>query len=210
MEANVKGYTLYHVSPQGKVYRKNEYYSRRGKKYIKNHKPWKEVRQSEKNGYLYASLSENGKRRILRVSRLVAETYLPNPLGKPQVCHKNNIRTDNRVENLYWGTAEENMQQMVRDGRLRGFCGRKGKDNTYYGKLAEENPNCLYPGRLRKRVYRYSLRHPEKTYVDLMKKFHMSRSVVSKIVTGRDRIIQRDYKDLWLKYGKLTKWKHLK
>lgn len=35
------------------------------------------------------------------------------------VCHKDNNPTNNKPENLYWGTQSHNMQQMVRDGRQR-------------------------------------------------------------------------------------------
>jgi len=58
-----------------------------------------------------------------RVNRLVAEAFIPNPDNKPIVCHRNNIKSDNRVENLYWGTVSENTQQAVDDGLLRNTKG---------------------------------------------------------------------------------------
>lgn len=51
------------------------------------------------------------------VARLVALAWVPNPDNKPCVCHKDNDPLNNRYTNLYWGTHEENMAQMVLDGR---------------------------------------------------------------------------------------------
>ncbi|MCE2925997.1 MAG: HNH endonuclease [Phycisphaeraceae bacterium] len=43
----------------------------------------------------------------------------PSP-DKKQACHRNDVPTDDRIENLYWGSASDNVLDAVRNGRLNG------------------------------------------------------------------------------------------
>ncbi len=61
------------------------------------------------DGYLKYKLCINGKEKSVIAHRLVANEFLENPLNKPQVNHKNDIKDDNRVENLEWVTSSENV-----------------------------------------------------------------------------------------------------
>lgn len=63
-------------------------------------------------GYLMLSI----KQQHYRVHALVAEVFLgPRPEGM-FVCHKDDVRTNNRLSNLYYGTHSENTVDSVRNG----------------------------------------------------------------------------------------------
>lgn len=80
-----------------------------------------------KFGYKRLSL-QIGPIKVKRsVHRLVAEAFIPNPEGKPQVHHIDNDPGNNNSVNLKWGTAKENIQYAAQLGRLK--CG-KGSNNS--------------------------------------------------------------------------------
>tara|TARA_R100001086_G_scaffold248358_1_gene185108 strand:- start:6449 stop:6946 length:498 start_codon:yes stop_codon:yes gene_type:complete len=67
-------------------------------------------------GYMRVTIKTPEKRTNYRVHRLIAKAWLPNPSKKPQINHINGIKSDNRVENLEWVTAQENMDHAFKLG----------------------------------------------------------------------------------------------
>lgn len=66
------------------------------------------------NGYLQVKLYRYGKMSREYVHRIVASAFIPNFETKPQVNHKNENKSDNRVENLEWVTSKENLNYGTR------------------------------------------------------------------------------------------------
>lgn len=82
-----------------------------------------------------------GKKHKLKVHRLVAIAFIPNPDNKPCIDHINTIKYDNRVENLRWVTYEENMANPITKKRQdenskakKGMSRPKGEDNPLFGR----------------------------------------------------------------------------
>lgn len=77
-------------------------------------------------GYLQVVLSKNGVVRRYSVHRLVATTFIPNDnLFSTTVNHKNEVKADNRVENLEWMSQGDNTRYSQREGGTGYQKGRK-------------------------------------------------------------------------------------
>jgi HNH endonuclease/NUMOD4 motif len=87
------------------------------------------------DGYPSVALYRDGVKKDFTVASLVLMAFVgprPDPPFN-QVCHRNDIPTDNRVENLYWGSVKQNAEDRIRNGRQPNG----GRINT--AKLTEED-----------------------------------------------------------------------
>lgn len=74
----------------------------------------------DKQGYLGVGVSNltEGWRKRLQVHQVVALNFIPNPLNKPCVNHKDGDKSNNRVDNLEWVTYSENTHHAIKTGLL--------------------------------------------------------------------------------------------
>lgn len=62
-------------------------------------------------GYKHVTFGPKAFRERVYLHRLVAETFIPNPLGLTQVDHKDSNRGNNSVSNLQWITPLDNVRK---------------------------------------------------------------------------------------------------
>ena len=122
-----------------------------------------------KKGYTTACLSKNKKGIHKTVHRLIGLTFIPNPLNKPQINHKNGIKDDNRVDNLEWVTNKENCEHAVRNNLTK-----RGGDNH---KSIFTNDEALKVKRL--------LKYSELSQYKIADLFGVKRHIIADINIGR-------------------------
>jgi len=140
-------------------------------------------------GYLRIALTINNK--LQYVHRLVAEKFIPNPLNKksinhkdgnrsnnhvnnlPVVEHRDDIKTNCHVSNLFWSTHADNNKHALKNGIRKLPKGIK----HYKSKLSINDVQWI-------RQY-YIPRHPEFGSTSLAKKFNVSQTLISNIVKNK-------------------------
>ena len=72
----------------------------------------------DKEGYAVVLLQHKGKRKLCKVHRLMAESFiLDKPEGKDWVLHKDGYVDNLTIDNLYWGDQQDNEQDKLRHKR---------------------------------------------------------------------------------------------
>jgi len=98
----VPGYPGYFASRDGRIYKNDKGEMKELKQY-----------EYEHTGYLLVSMKASDSTRVntQRAHRIIAATWLaPGELDQIHVNHKDNIRSNNHVDNLEWCTEKENSQ----------------------------------------------------------------------------------------------------
>ena len=99
-------------------------------------------------GYLQVGFWKNGETNWCYVHRLVAETFLPNPEGKPEVNHKDEDKTNNFVFLNEDGSVDKKKSNLE---------WKNHRDNCNHGTRNERISKAMTNGKLSKRVLQLSL-----------------------------------------------------
>jgi uncharacterized HNH endonuclease L245 len=69
-------------------------------------------------GYKQCNLYKDGKKKYVRVHRLVAELFVPNPNNLPQVNHIDGNKLNNHYTNLEWVNNSQNTKHAFDNGLI--------------------------------------------------------------------------------------------
>ena len=127
MFEKIKGFPQYEINTKGQIRNSNKHILSQS---ISN------------NGYYRVHLCKNGKTKWYAVHRLVAETFIPNPLHLPEVNHKDENKLNNEVSNLEWCNHIDNSNYGTRNKRIRTTL-INSKQSSRQVKCVETN--IIYP-----------------------------------------------------------------
>lgn len=125
-----------------------------------------------KFGYLQLNFSRNdgtGKSDTILIHRLIAMTFIPNPLNLPEVNHKDGNKQNNSVENLEWCTVSDNAKHAYKMGLQQS---QKG-ENHVKAKLTNDQAKQV------KQIYNEGV--SQQKIADF---FDVSQRTISRIVRG--------------------------
>lgn len=137
----ITGYDNYYcVNPDGVVIAPS-YVDKSGK--LRKQKTLKQTKRGK--GYFSVGLMKDGEQKHVSVHRLVAQAFIPNPLGLPQVNHKDGVKENNHVSNLEWVTCQENIRHAYQTHLRKGTC-KVGEKNTCAKLKEKEVIQILHSG----------------------------------------------------------------
>ena len=148
----IKGYEgVYGLTMDGRVWSYPKLRKRSG--YLHNGVWLKQIPNID--GYWVVYIRDNGKNICVRVHRLLAMTFIPNPYNKCCVNHKDGDKQNNQLDNLEWCSVKENVEHASIKGlRIIGGAHHWSKLNEAqilairkileYGKLSHKKISQIF------------------------------------------------------------------
>lgn len=124
----------------------------------------------DNQSYRFVNLYRTNGKRVIRIHRLVAIVFIPNPENKPEVNHKIGDKSNNTIANLEWATRNENQSHAVKN-KLHAHGEKHGIRNVL-------NETTVRKARVMKQEG-YS-------YAAIARKFGINRITILQAVTGKN------------------------
>lgn len=74
---------------------------------------------TDDRGYVMAFLYNGVSRKCIKVHRIVAKHFIPNPENLKEINHKDGNKANNSIENLEWCTRSENINHALKTGLFK-------------------------------------------------------------------------------------------
>lgn len=156
---------LYRVTRDGRVYSSDRYETFQGRWGLTTRKrAGVLIKDWDSRGYRQVNLHRDGKVVRKSVHRLVAEAFIPNPEGYPEVNHIDENRANNCVSNLEWTDRRGNALHSVY---------KTSGSKSHFSILNEDDVV-----RIKKKIREGS------SNLDIAEEYGVAHSTISKIRTG--------------------------
>lgn len=120
-------------------------------------------------GYYEVGLHNNGKRKTVKIHRLIANHFISNPKKKKEVNHIDGDKTNNSISNLEWCTRRENNKH----ARLTGL--NKDMGETHHNAKLKESDILMIR----------ELRSSGLTHREIASKFNVTRKCITSILNKK-------------------------
>ena len=169
MRKPIKGFEgLYEISDEGEVITLERELQTPTAKFTLTERKSKGYK--DKKGYMNFDFRRRGGK-VVRVHRLVAEAFIPNPNNYPQINHIDGDKTNNNVKNLEW--CDNSMNQ------IHAFSNGLQKGNFQHPNSKLSYDDVLY---IKNSYQKGVIGKGMKT---LAKKFNISYSAIQQIIYGK-------------------------
>ena len=180
----------YQISNLGRVKSKERLVSNACRTYLKKEQILKP--QIMKSGYKSVVIREDGKKKLLKIHRLVATAFIHNHDNLPCVNHIDGDKLNNSSENLEWCTVKQNTHHAIQNGLKPLICGRNIQKvfrlncsdlavNKVFANIAEAardvgcNESSVYSAIIYKRPYKNHYYIRESDYTEKINKSYFRK-----------------------------------
>jgi len=128
--------------------------------------------QKGNGGHLFVTLCKNNKKKYFKVYRLSLEAFVGSCPNKMEVCHNDGNTENNFIENLRYGTLEDNQKDKILHGKIgSGAMGSKNINSKLLEYQVIEIKRLLKENKL--------------TQIKIAKIYSVSQSIISLIASDK-------------------------